>query len=125
MKVLIDMNLSTEWVELLVAQGHEASQWAAVGAPDAGDEELFEWAVAEGAAILTNDLDFGIELITKGRSEPSVIQLRAGDLRPSTLGGAVSAAIANYTQQLEQGVLITVDAKRSRIRLLMLREDAE
>jgi predicted nuclease of predicted toxin-antitoxin system len=125
MKVLIDMNLSTQWVELLVAHGHEASHWAAVGAPEAGDDELLEWAVTEGAAILTNDLDFGIELVTRGRSKPSVIQLRSDDLRPATLGGAVLAAIEKCTEEVELGALITVDAKRSRIRILTLREDAE
>lgn len=120
MKVLIDMNLSTEWAELLAARGHKALHWSAVGAPNAGDHELFDWALAEACVILTNDLDFGIELVTRGRAKPSVIQLRSADLRPSALGAAVLAAMETYAGELERGVLVTVDPERSRFRLLDL-----
>ncbi|HZY68250.1 MAG TPA: DUF5615 family PIN-like protein, partial [Devosia sp.] len=88
MKVLIDMNLPTDWIELLRANGHEAEHWSSVGRADGGDDLLIEYASAKGHIILTNDLDFGISLVTRGSSKPSVIQLRADDLRPSTLGGA-------------------------------------
>lgn len=125
MKVLIDMNLSTEWVDLLAAHGHAAMHWVSVGDPSAGDDELFDRALQDGSSILTNDLDFGIELVTKGLSKPSVIQRRSDDLRPSTLGDAVLAALDEHAVDLERGVLIAIDPKRSRFRLLQLGEDAE
>ena len=125
MRVLIDMNLSTEWVDLLASHGHEALHWVAAGDPSAGDDALFEWALADGSIILTNDLDFGIELVTKGMSKPSVIQLRSDDLRPSVLGKAVLTALEDYASELGRGVLVTVDPKRARFRLLDLGRDAE
>lgn len=125
MKVLIDMNLSVDWVKLLVEHGHVAEHWQSLGDPGAGDDQLIAQAQRDGSAILTNDLDFGIELVTKRLSKPSVIQLRSDDLRPSTLGGAVLSAINEHALELERGVLITVDPRRSRFRLLQLGENPE
>jgi len=35
MKLLLDMNLSPRWVDLLCAAGFEAAHWAALGEPGA------------------------------------------------------------------------------------------
>jgi predicted nuclease of predicted toxin-antitoxin system len=123
MKVLIDMNLSTEWVELLNAGGHEAQHWSSLGQLDAGDDQLFERARHDRSVIPTNDLDFGIELVTRGWPDPSVIQLRSDDLRPSTLGRAVLRALDEHAQDLRRGVLITIDPRRARLRLLELGDE--
>jgi predicted nuclease of predicted toxin-antitoxin system len=123
MKVLIDMNLSTEWVELRRNTGHEAVHWPSVGQADAGDDELLQWARDSGAVIPTNDLDFGIVLVTQGLDRPSVIQLRSEDLRPSARGDAVLEAISVHATQLQDGVLVTIDPARARFRLLELGED--
>lgn len=123
MKVLIDMNLSTEWVELRRNTRHEAVHWPSVGQADAGDDELLQWARDSGAVIPTNDLDFGIVLVTQGLDRPSVIQLRSEDLRPSARGDAVLEAISVYATQLQDGVLVTIDPARARFRLLELGED--
>jgi len=122
MRVLIDMNLSTDWVEWLVQHGHEAAHWSALGDVEAGDDELINMARSSGSVILTNDLDFGIALITVSLTEPSVIQLRAEDLRPAVLGPVVVAAIARHSTLLEAGVLLTIDPRRTRVRLLALGE---
>jgi predicted nuclease of predicted toxin-antitoxin system len=82
MNVLIDMNLSPEWADLLRQAGHGAMHWSALGPAAAGDDELIASALATGSVILTNDLDFGITLITEGLDRPSVMQLRSDDLRP-------------------------------------------
>ena len=59
MKLLIDMNLSPLWAEVLRSAGHEVWHWAAVGRAVAEDEELMAWARKAGCVALTNDLDFG------------------------------------------------------------------
>ena len=58
-------------------------------------------------------------------AKPSVIQLRSDDLRPSVLGKAVLTAIEEYAPELQRGVLVTVDPKRARFRLLDLGRDPE
>ena len=40
MKLLIDMNLSPRWVDLLIAAGFEASHWVSLGAKNAPDTEI-------------------------------------------------------------------------------------
>jgi predicted nuclease of predicted toxin-antitoxin system len=39
-RLLVDMNLSTEWIPLLRADGHEAVHWSEVGDPRAPDTAL-------------------------------------------------------------------------------------
>ncbi|QEG32704.1 hypothetical protein GobsT_75630 [Gemmata obscuriglobus] len=40
--ILIDLNLSPDWVPVLNADGHAAVHWSAVGDPHALDSELVE-----------------------------------------------------------------------------------
>jgi predicted nuclease of predicted toxin-antitoxin system len=49
-RLLVDMNLSTEWIPLLRAAGHEAVHWSEVGDPRAPDTALMQWAMANGFA---------------------------------------------------------------------------
>lgn len=66
MRFVIDMNLSTDWVEYLGKLGHDAVHWASVGPQDAPDEDIVDWARSEDRTILTNDLDFGTLLVSTG-----------------------------------------------------------
>lgn len=77
-------------------------------------------AVAEDqrAIALTTDLDFGTILTTRGHSGPSVIQLRAADLRPEALGDPLLAALTQIAEELLAGALVTIDPGRTRVRLL-------
>jgi predicted nuclease of predicted toxin-antitoxin system len=43
-KILIDMNLSPDWVELFVREGWEATHWSNAGDPRAQDGVIMEWA---------------------------------------------------------------------------------
>ena len=61
-KLLIDMNLSPEWVQTLLAQGWEAAHWSTVGDPRATDREIMDWAAANQYVVFTHDLDFGTML---------------------------------------------------------------
>lgn len=42
MKILIDMNLSPAWVDVLNQAGHEAIHWSNVGDPRAPDAQILE-----------------------------------------------------------------------------------
>ena len=122
MKILVDMNLSPSWVDFLVGAGLEAVHWSNVGASDANDSDVMQWAVAYSHVVLTCDLDFGAILAaTQGRS-PSVLQLRSDLLTPEFIGPAVLAAIHQTQQELTSGALVSIDAARARLRLLPLRE---
>ena len=47
MRLLVDMNLSPEWVAVLNRAGWEAIHWSTVGNPRAEDEEIMAWARAQ------------------------------------------------------------------------------
>ena len=81
------------------------------------------WAAEHGAIVLTNDLDFGIALATANTEKPSVVQIRGDDLRPASIGKQVVQALRQMHAELAEGALITIDPKRTRLRLLPLRKN--
>ena len=124
MKLLIDMNLSPEWVSFLSGEGIDAVHWSAVGRADAADSVILDFAAANGWVVFTHDLDFGALLATLRTNKPSVIQVRAQDVLPAAIGDLVLRAIRSAAPHFETGVLVTVDSLRHRIRLLPPSEEA-
>ena len=123
MKILIDMNLSPAWVSAIEDAGVEAVHWSTIGAPSAPDREIMAWAKAKGHVVLTHDLDFGAILASTGADAPSVVQLRAQDITPGYCAPFVMPALVRFSPQLASGALLSVDARRARVRLLPLRGD--
>ena len=117
MKILIDMNLPPTWVPVIEQAGHTAVHWSTIGSSNAPDRELLAWAKAKGYVLFTHDLDFGAILAATDTEAPSVIQIRTQDVTPKDL---LLNVIRNFTQDLLQGALISVDEERSRVRLLPL-----
>lgn len=64
-KVLLDMNLSPGWVQVLEQAGIASVHWSQVGDPRAADATLMAWARANGYVVFTHDLDFGTLLGSK------------------------------------------------------------
>ena len=121
MKLLVDMNLSPRWVRTLVEAGIEAAHWSSLGPAKATDAEIMAFARANGYIILTHDLDFSAILAATQGLKPSVVQVRAEDVRPETVGPALIEAMRQTARQLEEGALLTVDPARARLRILPLR----
>jgi predicted nuclease of predicted toxin-antitoxin system len=120
MKLLIDMNLSPEWVEALAVDNIDAVHWSMIGAHAAPDKELMSWAKSNGYIVLTHDLGFGAILAATGAEAPSVIQLRFQDLAPSHAKQLVVKVLHDYRIELGQGSLISVDEDKARVRILPL-----
>lgn len=122
MKILIDMNLSPIWGKTLEEAGIDSVHWCELGPATTPDPEIMAFAAANGLTILTNDLDFGAALAAANRDKPSVVQIRGNDLRPTSIGGQVCRALKQMNAELEMGALLTIDPKRTRLRLLPLRK---
>jgi predicted nuclease of predicted toxin-antitoxin system len=122
MKLLVDMNLSPRWVDVLRANGFEAVHWASVGNPRATDREIMAHAVQHQRVVLTHDLDFGAILAASNLAAPSVVQIRSGNTDPDVIAAPVLAALRQMEPELAAGALVTVDTTRSRVRVLPLRE---
>ncbi len=118
MKLLIDMNLSPDWVTVFEWQGWQALHWSTVGDPRAADSEIMKWARTNGYIVFTHDLDFGILLASTRVGGPSVIQVRTQDIMPQSLGSRLVQILRQYESALEKGALVTVDETKSRIRVL-------
>ncbi len=118
MKIVIDMNLSPQWVEVLNAAGYKSLHWSDIGAPNAPDKEILLWARSKGFVVFTHDLDFGAILAATGADSPSVIQLRTQNVSPKHLGELVVSAFKQFEELLHQGALVSIDEKRARARIL-------
>ncbi len=120
LQLVIDMNLSAEWVDELFMHGWHAVHWSTVGDPRADDAVIMEWARNHNYVVLTHDLDFGALLAQTRGNGPSVLQLRGEDVSPEELGTAVVSALVQFKMVLLAGALVVVDTKRTRARVLPL-----
>lgn len=118
--LVVDMNLSVEWVPFLEQAGWRAVHWSAVGDPRAEDAAIMAWALAEGRTVFTYDLDFGTALALTHAGGPSVIQVRGRRVLPEQIGPLVLAALERYETELSAGAIVVVDERRSRVRVLPL-----
>ena len=120
MMILLDMNLSPRWMAILGNADIAAIHWSQIGAPAAPDRVIMDYARKHGCIVLTHDLDFSAILAATSGAKPSVIQLRASDIRPETMAPQVIAALRQLSTELEAGALITLTSTKSRLRLLPL-----
>ncbi|MEW5744129.1 MAG: DUF5615 family PIN-like protein [Nitrospirota bacterium] len=120
MRLLIDMNLSPLWGEVLAGEGIEAIHWSTVGSAAAMDKELMAWAKGSGYIVITHDLDFGTILAATGADAPSVIQLRFQDLAPESAKKHIIKVLHDFRRELEEGALVSIDEDKARIRILPL-----
>jgi predicted nuclease of predicted toxin-antitoxin system len=121
MKLLIDMNLSPRWVDVLANAEFDAAHWSVHGAYNASDSEIMAYAKANDYIVLTHDLDFSTILAATHGEKPSVVQIRADNVNPDVIGKQVIAALQQMSTELADGALLTVDTSRTRVRLLPLR----
>jgi predicted nuclease of predicted toxin-antitoxin system len=118
--IVVDMNLSSEWISLLQNAGWPAVHWSIVGDPRADDATIMAWALANGHAVFTHDLDFGTALAHSHAGGPSVIQVRGRRVLPEQIGPAVLAALRRYEAELTAGALVVIEESRNRVRVLPL-----
>lgn len=120
LKLLIDMNLSPQWVAAFEDEGFVATHWSRIGPGDADDSEIFDAARERGEIVFTNDLDFGVLLSQTRKGNPSVIQLRTPDVSPEAQARVVISVLKNHEGALVNGAIVTVEPGRARVRILPL-----
>ncbi len=119
-QLVIDMNLSVEWIAELGQHGWSAVHWSAVGDPQADDSVIMAWALANKYVVFTHDLDFGTLLALTHAAGPSVLQVRGQNVLPEDIGPVVIAALRQYDADLAAGALVVVDLRKARVRVLPL-----
>lgn len=123
MRLVIDMNLSPAWVGIFADLGIEATHWSTIGPVNAPDTEIMAWALRHECVVFTHDLDFASLLRLTAAHKPSVVQIRAEDVRPSTMGKYVCSAILQTMADLQRGALVTIDLRKNRIAMLPLQRE--
>ena len=122
MKILIDMNLSPDWVGVFQDAGFEAVHWSQTGTPHDSDKKVLKWAKSNGHVVFTHDLDFGAILAATKATSPSVLQIRTQDVNPRHIRDLVVSVLEQFREQLREGALISVDEDKSRARILPINE---
>jgi predicted nuclease of predicted toxin-antitoxin system len=79
-----------------------------------------QWAMANGYAVFTHDLDFGTMLALSGADGPSVLQVRCLNVMPEAIGPLVLSVIRSYEAEIERGALVVADERRQKVRILPL-----
>lgn len=123
MKFLADMGISPRTVDLLRTLGHDARHLMDENLERLSDRDVLAKAKREECILLTHDLDFGELLAASGAKLPSVIIFRLRNMRPEHVNEYLRALLAEHTDILERGAIVSVAEGRIRIRSLPFGED--
>jgi predicted nuclease of predicted toxin-antitoxin system len=123
MNILLDMNVSVEWIKPFRDAGLNCIHWSQIGDIRAPDVEIFQWAAQHQYIVYTHDLDFGAILAATNTQFPSVIQIRSQKFFPdnSLTIKYIINSLQHYANDLQDGALITIDEQKSRVRILPLK----
>jgi predicted nuclease of predicted toxin-antitoxin system len=106
-KLLFDQNLSPRLVPRLSDLYPTSSHVAAVSLSEAADQDVWEYARAEGFIIVTKDSDFNDTLVLRG-FPPKVVWLRLGNCTTGDVERVLRRAqeqIAAFARDPEAGIL--------------------
>ena len=120
MKLLVDMNLPPKFAVMLAENGIDAMHWYNIGAPDVKDSEILAYAILHNLIVISCDLDFSAILSSTHGQKPSIVQVRTQDYLNHDTAALIVTAINENANDLVNGAILTVDAKKGRLRLLPL-----
>lgn len=102
MRFLVDAQLPPGLARLLRERGHEAEHVTDIGPADTADRDLWRYALAHDAVIVTKDEDFA-NMVTAAREAPPVIWIRVGNTRRAALLGWFEPRIEQVVAMIESG----------------------
>jgi predicted nuclease of predicted toxin-antitoxin system len=102
MRFIVDAQLPPALARWLVETGQEAEHVADRGLQAAPDGEIWELALAEGAAIVTKDEDFAQRKALTGAG-PAIVWVRLPNTRRQHLLAVFAAAFPAIIEALERG----------------------
>lgn len=102
MRFLVDAQLPPALARLLSDRGHLAEHVTDIGPGDSPDRDLWRYAIAHGAVIVTKDEDFSLTVAISDDS-PTVVWVRAGNGRKSALLTWFETVIDQITALVDSG----------------------
>lgn len=124
MRFLLDQNQSPLLGEYLATAGHDAVHARDRDMRTAPDTAILQVAAEEGRVVISADTDFGDLLAQTNLSGPSVLLIRRqGQRRASELAQLIVANLDGFSDDLDNGAIVVLDADRVRVRQLPIRPD--
>lgn len=123
MRFLADMGISPQSVSMLRDLGHDAVHLQDQGLGKMEDPDILDKARREGRVVLAHDLDFGELMAASKASLPSVIIFRLHNMQPQKVNRYLEQVIAQHSDRLEKGAIISVTEGQIRIRDLPVLEE--
>lgn len=102
MQFLVDAQLPPALARLLREHGHVAEHVTDIGPGDLPDRDLWRYALANDAVIVTKDEDFSIMFAMRGEA-PAVVWIRIGNTRKAALLTWFEPLIDRIVELVESG----------------------
>ena len=122
MRFLFDENMPPSFCEILQILGYDAVHVYDVQLNQTPDNEIVIYAEKNKYTIITNDLDFSRIIAVGNLSMPSVITFRMPQLNKVIFSQIMTLNLADLSDLISEGSLITIDNKKIRIQPLPIRK---
>ncbi|MBI4903266.1 MAG: DUF5615 family PIN-like protein [Acidobacteria bacterium] len=121
MRILLDQGLPATASELLRRDGWDALHVREIQMRDASDDGILAYAARESLVVFTLDRDFPEILALTAAIRPSVVLIRQQRLHAAQVAALITSICREYEALLEQGCVVKVGTRGTRLRLLPLK----
>ncbi|HET6465234.1 MAG TPA: DUF5615 family PIN-like protein [Nitrospiria bacterium] len=121
MKLVADLHISPKTVHALRKSGFAISGVTDHLPPTSTDRQIIELAERLQASIVTQELDFSRLIAESGKTFPSILSLRLGDVSHRRVTDVLMRLLPTVEKDLEEGADISVDEVGVRIRMLPIK----
>jgi predicted nuclease of predicted toxin-antitoxin system len=117
-RLLLDQGLPRSTVDFLLGAEWDPVHACQCGLATASDEQILQYARANGRVICTLDADFHALLAVAGASGPSVVRIRREGMRGSEVASLLVRVWSEVSASIERGAVVTVTESAIRLRRL-------
>lgn len=107
-RLLLDQGVPHSTVDFLLGAGWDVVHACQCGLATASDEQMLQYARAEGHVICTLDADVHALLAVSGASGPSVVRIRRQGMRGSDLTSLLVRVWSEVSAAIERGAVVSV-----------------
>jgi predicted nuclease of predicted toxin-antitoxin system len=101
-RFLVDAQLPPALARILTERGHDAAHVTDISPAETPDLELWQWAIDNGAVLVTKDEDFA-DMVTLRKPAPPVVWVRIGNTSRRALLEWFMPLLDEVVQRVEAG----------------------
>jgi predicted nuclease of predicted toxin-antitoxin system len=120
-RILLDQGVPATGAVILRAEGWDVVHVREIGMSKAADLEFLAYAANESRVVITLDRDFPQILALSAAVRPSIVLVRQQRLRAAEFSALLTSIWRDYEHSLDQGCVVKVGSRGTRVRLLPLR----